>query len=130
MLISPAFAQAAGAAPGGGDLFGFIIPIALMFGVFWFLVFRPQQKKLKQHREMIGALKRGDQVVTAGGIFGRVAKIEGGNVCHIEIALNVKVKVLQSTITEVLTKPEPEKAVEAGETDKGAEAKDDSSKTA
>jgi preprotein translocase subunit YajC len=116
MLISPAFAQAAGA-PGGGDLFGFIVPIALMFGVFWLLVFRPQQKKMKQHREMIGALKRGDQVVTAGGIYGRVAKIEGNNVCYVEIAPNVRVKVAQSTISEVIAKPEPEKPAETAETE-------------
>ncbi len=115
MFISPAFAQAADAAP-GGDLFGFIIPIALMFGVFWFLVFRPQQKKQKQHREMIGALKRGDQVITSGGIFGRIAKVEGNNICYVEIAPNVKVKVAQSTITDIVARPEPEKPVDAGET--------------
>ena len=66
MLISPAYAQAAAAAP-QGDIFSFLLPIVLMFGVFWLLVFRPQQKKIKQHKEMITNLKRGDQVLTGGG---------------------------------------------------------------
>ena len=123
MLISPAFAQAAGAPQ--GDMFSFLLPIVLMFGVFWLLVFRPQQKKAKQHKEMIANLKRGDQVLTAGGLYGRVAKIEGGNVCYVEIAPNVRVKVAQSTIAEVVTKPEPATGTdtEAKEKDKGVEDK-------
>ena len=116
MLISPAFAQAAGGSQ--GDIFSFLLPIALMFGVFWLLVFRPQQKKIKQHKEMIANLKRGDQVLTGGGLYGRVAKIEGGNICHVEIAPNVKVKVAQSTISEVIAKPEPQTVVEADTKDK------------
>jgi preprotein translocase subunit YajC len=120
MWISPAFAQTAGAAP-TGDMFSFLLPLVLMFGVFWFLVFRPQQKKMKAHKEMIANVKRGDQVVLGGGIFGRVAKVEGGNVCFVEIAPNIRVKVAQSTIAEVVAKTEPEKAVEADDKD---EAKD------
>ena len=122
MLISPAFAQAAGAAPQNG-IFGFLLPIVLMFGVFWLLVFRPQQKKAKAHKELIANLRRGDQVVTGGGIYGRVVKLEGGNVVHIEIAPNVKVKVAQSTIAEVVSKPEPEKAVEDAAKDKNSDGK-------
>lgn len=121
MLISPAFAQAAGAPQ--GDIFSFLLPIVLMFGVFWLLVFRPQQKKIKQHKEMVANLKRGDQVLTAGGLFGRVAKIEGGNICYVEIAPNVRVKVAQSTITEVIAKPEPAGAAEPEAKDKDADDK-------
>ncbi|MGH6720441.1 MAG: preprotein translocase subunit YajC [Alphaproteobacteria bacterium] len=117
MFISPAFAQAAGAP--SGDIFSFLLPIALMFGVFWLLVFRPQQKKMKQHKEMIAHLKRGDQVLTGGGLYGRVARIEGGNVCFVEIAPNVKVKVAQSTISEVIARPEPQGAVEVETKDGG-----------
>ena len=122
MLISPAYAQAA-AAP-QGDIFSFLLPIVLMFGVFWLLVFRPQQKKMKQHKEMVANLKRGDQVLTSGGLYGRVAKIEGGNICYVEIAPNVRVKVAQSTISEVVTKPEPAsgdgEAKDKADEDKGA----------
>jgi preprotein translocase subunit YajC len=111
MFISPAFAQDAGAS--SGDMFSFVLPIALMFGVFWLLVFRPQQKKMKQLKEMVANLKRGDQVLTGGGLYGRVARIEGGNVCYVEIAPNVKVKIAQSTIAEVIARPEPQGAGEA-----------------
>jgi len=121
MWISPAFAQTAGGAP-AGDMFSFLLPLVLMFGVFWFLVFRPQQKKMKAHKEMIANIKRGDHVVLGGGIFGRVAKVEGANVCFVEIAPNIRVKVAQSTIAEVVAKTEPEKAVEAD--DKGADSTD------
>ena len=121
MLISPAFAQAAGAPQ--GDILSFLLPIVLMFGVFWLLVFRPQQKKLKHHKEMVANLKRGDQVLTGGGLYGRVAKIEGGNICYVEIAPNVKVKVAQSTIAEVITKPEPQAGAEADEKGKDGESK-------
>lgn len=124
MLISPAYAQAA-AAP-QGDIFSFLLPIVLMFGVFWLLVFRPQQKKTKQHKEMVANLKRGDQVLTSGGLYGRVAKIEGGNICYVEIGSpSVRVKVAQSTIAEVVTKPEPtggegeERAKDKADEDKG-----------
>ena len=79
MLISPAYAQAGGA-PGGFDLIS-LMPLLLIFVVFYFLLIRPQQKKMKQHRDMIGALKRGDRVLTAGGIIGTVVKVEDAERC-------------------------------------------------
>jgi preprotein translocase subunit YajC len=100
MLISPAYAQAAGGGAGGFDPV-FILMMVAMFAVFWFLVIRPQQKKAKQHQEMLKALKRGDQVVTNGGLIGRVARIEGDGVLVLEVAPNVKVKVKHSMIADI-----------------------------
>ena len=75
MLISPAYAQAAAPAA-GGDMFMSLLPLVLMFAVFYFLLIRPQQSKMKQHRAMIENLKKGDQIVTAGGIVGKIARVE------------------------------------------------------
>ena len=106
MLISPANAQAAGGAAGGGDIFVQLMPLVLIFVVFYFLLIRPQQARAKQHRAMIDALKKGDQVVTAGGIFGRVTRVEAGDASvMVEIAPNVQVKVARGTIGEVVGKP-------------------------
>ena len=74
MLISSAWAQAAGGAPGGMDLMGFL-PIVLMFVVLWFLMIRPQMKRAKEHKGMVEALAKGDEVVTGGGIAGRVTEV-------------------------------------------------------
>src|ERR687891_1246627 len=104
MFIAPAYAQAGGA-PGGFDLIS-LMPLLLIFVVFYFLLIRPQQKKMKQHREMISALKRGDRVLTAGGIIGTVVKIEEDNTLLVDIAKDVRVRVARSTISEVLTKPQ------------------------
>ena len=105
MLISSAYAQAGGA-PGGFDLIS-LMPLLLIFVVFYFLLIRPQQKKMKQHREMIGALKRGDRVLTAGGIIGTVVKIEEDNTLLVDIAKDVRVRVARSTISELVGKPQP-----------------------
>jgi preprotein translocase subunit YajC len=105
MLVAPAYAQAGGA-PGGFDLIS-LMPLLLIFVVFYFLLIRPQQKKMKQHREMIGALKRGDRVLTAGGIIGTVVKIEEDNTLLVDIAKDVRVRVARSTISELLSKPQP-----------------------
>ena len=105
MLISPAYAQAAG---GGGDS-GLVslLPLVLIFVVFYFLLIRPQQKKMKAHRSMVEAVKRGDQVVTGGGIMGTVTKAPPeGNEIQIAIAEGVRVKVVRSTLQEVITKGE------------------------
>jgi preprotein translocase subunit YajC len=102
MLISPAYAQGAGA-DGGMALIMQIAPLLLIFGVFYFLLIRPQQKKAKEHRELLGKLKRGDRVLTAGGIFGKITTVkEGVDEIEIEIAPNVRVSVLRSTIGDVL----------------------------
>jgi preprotein translocase subunit YajC len=106
MLISPAYAQAAGA-PGGFDIVS-LMPLVLIFVVFYFLLIRPQQKKMKQHREMIESLKKGDPVVTSGGIIGKIVRIEPGeNIALVEIAQGVQVKVARNTIAELATKPAP-----------------------
>jgi preprotein translocase subunit YajC len=111
MLISPAYAQAGGA-PAGFDLIS-LMPLVLIFVVFYFLLIRPQQRKMKAHREMIGAVKRGDKVLTAGGIIGSVVKVEeSDDVLLVEIAKDIRVR---STISDVLNKPQAGKA--------GAEAK-------
>jgi preprotein translocase subunit YajC len=107
MLISPAYAQAVGGAP-SNDFIVSLMPLVLIFAVFYFLMIRPQQTKMKQHRDMIENLKRGDQVVTGGGILGKVTKVEAGDAMVIvEIAPNVQVRVSRSTISEVVGKPQP-----------------------
>ena len=108
MLISPAHAQAAAPAAGGGDVLMSMMPLVLIFGVFYFLLIRPQQQKAKQHRTMIDSLKRGDQIVTAGGLIGKITKVEGGdNALTVEIAPNVQVKVVRQTVADQLNKPAP-----------------------
>src|SRR3546814_6063726 len=104
MLISPAYAQAAGG--GGGDPFMTFLPIILIFVVFYFLLIRPQQKKAKQHREMVSALRRGDKVVTAGGMIGTVTKIISDTEAQVELAEGVRVRVVRHTISDVLSRPE------------------------
>lgn len=87
------------------------IPLILIFAIMYFLLIRPQQKKMKQHTNMVNALRRGDQVVTQGGLIGKVTKVkEGDNEIEVEIAEGVKVRVVQATIAQVLNKTEPAKA--------------------
>jgi preprotein translocase subunit YajC len=85
----------------------FFIPLILMFGVFWILVFRPQQRRVKEHQASINAVKRGDDVITGGGIRGRVTKVTDDE-AEVEIAQGVKVRVVKSTLSQVVggkTKP-------------------------
>ena len=117
MLVSPAYAQAAGGAGAGFD-FTFFLPLILIFAVFYFLLIRPQQKKLKEHRNMVSALRRGDKVVTSGGLIGTISKVVDDNEVLLEIADNVRVRVVRGTISDVLTKPEPAKS--GGDKDSGA----------
>lgn len=105
MLISPAYAQAGGG--GGGDILVSLLPIILIFVVFYFLLIRPQQKKVKQHRSMIEALRRGDRVVTSGGIVGQITKVISDGEVEVEIAQGTRVRVIRHTITDVLDKTEP-----------------------
>src|ERR687891_88528 len=102
MFIAPAYAQAGGAPP-GFDLIS-LLPLVLIFVVFYFLLIRPQQMKMKAHREMIGALKRGDKVLTAGGILGSIVKIEEDDTLLVEIAKDVRVRVARGTISDLLSK--------------------------
>ena len=105
MLISPAYAQAGGAP--GGDMFLQLMPLLLIFVVFWFFLIRPQQKKAKEHREMVSSVRRGDQVVTGGGLMGKVTKVIDENSVQVELAENVRVKVVTSTLQDVLSKGAP-----------------------
>ncbi len=106
MFATPAFAQAAGSA-GAGSAFASFVPLVLIFAIMYFLLIRPQQKKVKEHRAMVEALRRGDQVVTAGGIVGKVVKVAEDGIVEVEIADGVKVKVVRHTITQVMNKTEP-----------------------
>lgn len=114
MLISEAWAQGAGGA-GGGDIFSMMFPLVLIFAVFYFLLIRPQQKKMKDHREMLAAVRRGDKVVTGGGIIGTVAKVTSDDELQVEIAEGVKVKISRSTLASVMSKTEPLKEPEKTE---------------
>ncbi|WP_116597092.1 preprotein translocase subunit YajC [Primorskyibacter marinus] len=83
------------------------LPLILIFAIMYFLLIRPQQKKLKDHQKMVSALRRGDQVVTQGGLIGKVVKVKENNELEVELADGVKVRVVQSTIAQVLSKTEP-----------------------
>ena len=107
MFISPAYAQAAGG--GGSDMFVSLMPLILIFVVFWFLLIRPQQKKMKLHKSMVAALRRGDRVVTGGGLIGTVAKVTSDTEVMLDLAEGVRVRVLRHTIQEVMSKTEPAK---------------------
>ncbi|MBK6296711.1 MAG: preprotein translocase subunit YajC [Sphingomonadales bacterium] len=103
MLITPAYAQAAAgsAAPGGAAAFFIqMMPLALIFIIFWFLLIRPQQQRAKQHRAMIDAVKKGDSIVTGGGLVGKVTKVEG-DIVEVEIASGVKVKAIKATLSDI-----------------------------
>ncbi|WP_419901479.1 preprotein translocase subunit YajC [Kiloniella sp.] len=127
MFISTAYAQAAG---GGSpnELFATLFPLVLIFAVFYFLIIRPQSKKMKQQKAMIEAISRGDKVITAGGIVGKVSKVKEGEV-EVDIAEGVRITVIQSTIASVLTKPVPaDKSTEKSANDDKKSKKDKKSK--
>ncbi len=83
------------------------VPLILIFAIMYFLLIRPQQKKLKDHQNMVNALRRGDQVVTQGGVIGKVVKVKDEGELEVEIADGVKIRVVQTTIAQVLNKTEP-----------------------
>jgi len=107
VLISSAYAQTApAAAAGGGDLMsslGGMLPLVLMFVVLYLIMIRPQMKKQKEHRAMIEALAKGDEVATAGGVLGKVTRINESTL-HVEIAEGVEVQVQRSAVSQVLPK--------------------------
>ena len=98
------------------------LPLVLIFVVFYFLLIRPQQKKQKEHRTMLDALRRGDRVVTGGGILGTVSKVVSPEEVEVDIASGVRVRIVRSTITSVLAKPDPAAAREAAKEKEGAKA--------
>ena len=103
MFITPAHAQAAAApaAGGGPSLIMAFAPWLLVFAIFWLLVLRPQQKRAKEMRARLGAVKKGDQVITGGGLLGRVTRVDDDQV-EVEIAQGVRVKALKSMLTDVI----------------------------
>ena len=92
-----------------GSGFAQFIPLILIFVIFYFFLIRPQQKKVKEHKLMVSALKRGDEVVTSGGIVGQIERVLGDDKVDILISENVTVQVVQSTIQSVLSKPNTKK---------------------
>lgn len=107
MFATPAYAQGAGGA-GGGDMLTSFVPLILIFVIFYFFLIRPQQKKAKDHKAMVQALRRGDQVVTQAGILGKVTRVKDGEEeIEVEIAPNVKIRVLRSSVGGVMSKSEP-----------------------
>ena len=92
-----------------GSGIGQFIPLILIFVIFYFLLIRPQQKRIKDHKAMVEALTRGDNVVTAGGIVGKVVRVLDNDKAELEISENVTVQVVKSTISQVLSKTEPKK---------------------
>ena len=116
MFISPAYAQGVGGFGGMESL----LPLVLIFVVFYFLLIRPQQKKAKAHREMLGALRRGDRIVTGGGLIGQIIRVVSENELIVEIAKDIKVRVMRSMVSDVIAKTEP-----AGRKEKDDEDDDD-----
>lgn len=121
MFISTAWAQAAGGG-GGSDLISAFVPLILIFAVFYFLLIRPQQKRAKEHKEKISAVRRGDRVVTGGGIYGTVTKVVSDTEVVVQIAEAVKIRVARGTISEVLSKTEPAQPERKRKGDKPAES--------
>ncbi|MFZ6764431.1 preprotein translocase subunit YajC [Pseudoroseomonas sp. WGS1072] len=105
MLISPAYAQDAAAAGAAGIVMQ-LAPLILIFVVFYFLLIRPQQKRAKEHRTMLTALKRGDRIITGGGLIGSVTRVkDGSDEVEVELAPNVRVTVVRSTIASLVRAP-------------------------
>ncbi len=104
LFATPAYAQSFGGGSGGIASF---IPLILIFGIMYFLLIRPQQKKVKEHQSVVAALRKGDLVVTGGGLQGKVTKVGADNEIEVEIATGVKVKVVQATVQAVVSKTEP-----------------------
>lgn len=109
MFVTPAFAQDAAVPASGGfaDILIQLMPIALLVLIFWLLIFRPQQKRLKAQQAMLSAIRRGDTVVTTGGIVGKVTKAVEGEDLEVEIAQGVKVKIVRGMVADVRSKAEP-----------------------
>ena len=123
MFTTPAYAQGAPGFFGGG--LEALLPLVLIFVVFYFLLIRPQQKKMKQHKDMLGAIRRGDRVVTGGGILGTVTKVNDEHEVTVEIADDVRVRVQRGLISGVLSKTEPVKGDTKKDDEKDAASSSD-----
>lgn len=109
MFITPAYAQGAAVTGGGTDMLLQLAPFLLIFVVMYFLILRPQQKRAKAHQDMVSAVRRGDTVVTSGGLVGKVVRIVDENEIEIQIADAVKVRQMRAQISLVRSKAEPAK---------------------
>jgi preprotein translocase subunit YajC len=108
MLISPAFAQGSPLG-GGGDLMTQLLPFILIFVIMYFLILRPQQKRVKAHQEMVKNVRRGDTVVTSGGLVGKVTKVIDDDQLEVEIAEGIRVRQVRAMVSDVRAKGEPVK---------------------
>jgi len=105
MNFTPVYAQAVGG--GATDLITSFFPIILLIIIFWFFIFRPQQKRAKAHQEMLSSVRRGDVIVTTGGLVGKVIKVREDSDLDVEVSQGVKVKIVRTMIADIRTKPEP-----------------------
>ncbi|HET9902433.1 MAG TPA: preprotein translocase subunit YajC [Xanthobacteraceae bacterium] len=106
MLITPAYAQATG---GGSEMIMSLLPFVLIFVIMYFLILRPQQRRVKQHQEMVKNLRRGDTVITSGGLVGKVTKLVDDEQVEVEIAEGVRVRQMRGMVSDVRAKGEPVK---------------------
>ena len=107
MFISPAYAQTPSIL--GGDGMSFLVPMVLVFVIMYFLILRPQQKRVKQHAEMVKNVRKGDTVITSGGLVGKVTKVVDDDQIEVELAEGVRVRQMRSMVTDVRAKGEPVK---------------------
>ena len=107
MLITPAYAQSAGAS--GPDFLMSLLPFVLIFAIMYFLIIRPQRQRMKRHTEMVSNLRRGDTIVTTGGLIGKVSKVVDDSELQVELSEGVKVRLVRSMVQEVRAKTEPAK---------------------
>ncbi len=123
MLISPAYAQTADGGLFGGGLMS-LLPLILIFVVFYFLLIRPQQKKVREHREMVTSLRRGDKVVTSGGIIGQITKVMSENELQLEIADGVRVRCARSMVASLYARADEDDDDDEPETGRKKSAND------
>lgn len=129
MFITPAFAQASGASPiASTDMLIQFAPFVVIFAIMYFLILRPQQKRAKDQRELVQGARRGDIVVTTGGLIGKVTKSTDENEVELEIAPNVRVRLARSGIADVRSKGEPVKDAPNKDSSKTPPAKNDAAK--
>ncbi|MBW3098130.1 preprotein translocase subunit YajC [Pseudohoeflea coraliihabitans] len=107
MFVTPAFAQTAGA--GGGDILMSVLPFLLIFVIMYFIIIRPQRQQMKKRTEMLNNVRRGDQVVTGGGLVGKVTKVIDDRELEIDLGEGMKVRALRSMLSDVRSKSEPVK---------------------
>jgi preprotein translocase subunit YajC len=108
-VFTPAFAQVVGGSGGPTDIIVQLIPFALILAIMYFLILRPQQKRAKEHADLVKNLRRGDSVITSGGLIGKVTKVVDDAEVELEVAPNVRVRVVRGMITDVRAKGEPVK---------------------